>query len=167
LPEKAPTMRLSCAVKQAVKPDEASASVLPPRAWTRSSLESMRLVRLTSQSSSSSAMRISKMSCNRYKRSLYLAAQTACRWDLEMAAFYHKKRKAGHTHKQAVCAVANGKLLPGIHSDRIPQDLSSTKVHRYEIRPALRSSQIHGDRTPRQLESHRVHRARAGPADTN
>jgi transposase len=59
--------------------------------------------------------RISKMSCNRYKRYLYLAAHSACRWDLEMAAFYHKRRKAGHTHKQAVCAVANGKLLPRIH----------------------------------------------------
>ena len=60
-------------------------------------------------------MRISKMSCNRYKRYLYLAAHSACRWDLEMAAFYHKRREAGHTHKQAVCAVANGKLLPRIH----------------------------------------------------
>jgi transposase len=64
---------------------------------------------------SASGTRISKMSCNRYKRYLYLAAQNACRWDLEMAAFYHKRRETGHTHKQAVCAVANGKLLPRIH----------------------------------------------------
>jgi len=32
-----------------------------------------------------------------------------------MAAFYHKRRQAGHTHTQAVCAVANAKLLPRIH----------------------------------------------------
>jgi transposase len=60
-------------------------------------------------------MPISKMSCNRYKRYLYLAAENAYKWDLEMAAFYHKRRRAGHTHTQAVCAVANAKLLPRIH----------------------------------------------------
>jgi transposase len=60
-------------------------------------------------------MPISKMSCNRYKRYLYLAADNAYKWDLEMAAFYHKRRRAGHTHTQAVCAVANAKLLPRIH----------------------------------------------------
>lgn len=32
-----------------------------------------------------------------------------------MAAFYHKRRQAGHSHTQAVCAVANAKLLPRIH----------------------------------------------------
>ncbi len=62
-----------------------------------------------------SAMSISKMSCNRYKRYLFLAAENAYKWDLEMAAFYHKRRGAGHTHTQAVCAVANAKLLPRIH----------------------------------------------------
>ncbi|MEA3408937.1 MAG: IS110 family transposase [Candidatus Eisenbacteria bacterium] len=63
----------------------------------------------------SSPMPMSKMSCNRYKRCLYLAAENAYKWDLEMAAFYHKRRRAGHTHTQAVCAVANAKLLPRIH----------------------------------------------------
>ena len=63
----------------------------------------------------SSSMPMSKMSCNRYKRCLYLAAENACKWDLEMAAFYHKRRRAGHTHTQAVCAVVNAKLLPRIH----------------------------------------------------
>ena len=58
---------------------------------------------------------ISKMSSNRYKRYLYLAAENAYKWDLEMAAFYHKRRQAGHSHTQAVCAVANAKLLPRIH----------------------------------------------------
>jgi len=63
----------------------------------------------------SSPMPMSKMSCNRYKRCLYLAAENAYKWDLEMAAFYHKRRRGGHTHTQAVCAVANAKLLPRIH----------------------------------------------------
>jgi len=63
----------------------------------------------------SSSMPMSKMSSNRYKRYLYLAAENAYKWDLEMAAFYHKRRRAGHTHTQAVCAVANSKLLPRIH----------------------------------------------------
>ena len=55
------------------------------------------------------------MSSNRYKRYLYLAAENGRQWDVQMAAFYHKCRQAGHTHVQAVCAVANGKLLPRIH----------------------------------------------------
>jgi transposase len=63
----------------------------------------------------SAAMSISKMSCNRYKRYLFLAAENAYKWDLEMAAFYHKRREGGHTHTQAVCAVANAKLLSRIH----------------------------------------------------
>lgn len=63
----------------------------------------------------SANMPISKMSCNRYKRYLYLAAENAYKWDLEMAAFYHRRRRAGHTHTQAVCAVANAKLLPRLH----------------------------------------------------
>ena len=63
----------------------------------------------------SASMPISKMSCNRYKRYLYLAAENAYKWDVDCAAFYHKRRERGHTHTQAVCAVANGKLLPRIH----------------------------------------------------
>jgi transposase len=58
---------------------------------------------------------ISKMSSSRYKRYIYLAADNAYKWDLELAAFYHNRRQAGHTHRQAVCAVANGKLIPRIH----------------------------------------------------
>ena len=56
------------------------------------------------------------MSSNRYKRYLFLAAENAYKWDVEMAAFYHKRRQAGHCHTQAVCAVVNAKLLPRIHS---------------------------------------------------
>ncbi|NKB69632.1 MAG: IS110 family transposase [Candidatus Latescibacteria bacterium] len=63
----------------------------------------------------SASMPISKMSGNRYKRYLYLAAENAYKWDVDCAAFYHKRRERGHTHTQAVCAVANGKLLPRIH----------------------------------------------------
>ena len=63
----------------------------------------------------SSGLAISKMSSSRYKRYLYLAADNARKWDVEMAAFYHKCRQGGHTHVQAVCAVANGKLIPRIH----------------------------------------------------
>ena len=59
--------------------------------------------------------RIPKMGCNRYKRCLYLAAENAYKWDLELAACYHKHRQGGLTHTQAVCAVANAKLLPRIH----------------------------------------------------
>jgi transposase len=58
---------------------------------------------------------IPKTGCNRYKRCLYLAAENAYKWDLQMAAFYHKHRHRGLTHTQAVCAVANSKLLPRIH----------------------------------------------------
>jgi transposase len=65
--------------------------------------------------SESAGLAISKMSSNRYKRYLYLAAENARKWDVEMASFYHKCRQDGHTHTQAVYAVANGKLLPRIH----------------------------------------------------
>lgn len=58
---------------------------------------------------------LSKQSSNRYKRTLYLAAENAYKWDVELCAFFHKRRKAGHTYHQAVCAVANAKLLPRIH----------------------------------------------------
>jgi len=34
---------------------------------------------------------------------------------VEMVAFYHKCRAGGHTNVRAVCAVANGKLVPSIH----------------------------------------------------
>lgn len=59
--------------------------------------------------------RMSKMASGRYRRYLYLAADNAYKWDVELAAFYHKRRQHGHTHTQAVCAVANAKLLPRIH----------------------------------------------------
>lgn len=41
------------------------------------------------------------------KKYLYLAAETARKCDLEMAAFYDRRRRKGHVHDQAVCAVAN------------------------------------------------------------
>ena len=41
------------------------------------------------------------------KKYLYLAAETARKCDLEMAAFYDRCRRKGHVHDQAVCAVAN------------------------------------------------------------
>ena len=75
----------------------------------------------------SASMPISKMSCNRYKRYLYLAAENAYKWDVDCAAFYHKRRERGHTHTQAVCAVANGKLLPRIH--RLLKQLSQAEVN--------------------------------------
>jgi transposase len=59
--------------------------------------------------------KISKQGANRYKRALYLAADNAYKWDVELCAFYHNRRQSGHNHTQAVCAVANAKLLPRIH----------------------------------------------------
>lgn len=41
------------------------------------------------------------------KKYLYLAAETARKCDLELAAFYDRCRRKGHVHEQAVCAVAN------------------------------------------------------------
>ena len=61
--------------------------------------------------SAASSTPLCKMSCNRYKRYLYLAAENAYKWDVDGAAFYHKRRQRGHTHTQAVCAVANAELL--------------------------------------------------------
>ncbi len=69
----------------------------------------------TGDSPSAKGTRMSKMASARYRRYLFLAADNAYKWDVEMAAFYHKRRRGGHTHTQAVCAVANGKLLPRIH----------------------------------------------------
>lgn len=59
--------------------------------------------------------RMSKMASGRYRKYLYMAAENAYRWDVEMADYYHKRRRGGHNHTQAVCAVANAKLLPRIH----------------------------------------------------
>lgn len=63
----------------------------------------------------SSGPTISKMSSSRYKGYLYLATNNTRKWDVEMPAFYQTCRQRGHTHLQAVCAVANGKLVPHIH----------------------------------------------------
>lgn len=41
------------------------------------------------------------------KKYLFLAAESARRCDLELAAFYDRLRKKGRVHDQAVCAVAN------------------------------------------------------------
>ena len=99
---------------------------------------------------------ISKMSSNRYKRYLYLAAENAYKRDVEMVAFYHKRRLAGHTHTQAVCAVANAKLLPRIHhlmkqlkqakTNRLPhphyvfRDLSGNPISKTEARTIIQAT---------------------------
>ena len=41
------------------------------------------------------------------KKYLFLAAESARRCDLELAAFYNRLRQKGRVHDQAVCAVAN------------------------------------------------------------
>lgn len=41
------------------------------------------------------------------KKYLFLAAESARRCDLELAAFYNRLRQKGRAHDQAVCAVAN------------------------------------------------------------
>lgn len=99
--------------------------------------------------------RLSKMASSRYRRYLYLAAENAYKWDVEMAAFYHKRRQHGHTHTQAVCAVANAKLLPRIHhmlrqikqvegtNQRRPQyvfrDLSGNPISKAEAKAIIRA----------------------------
>jgi transposase len=99
---------------------------------------------------------MSKMSSNRYKRYVYLAAENAYKWDLELAAFYHKRRQAGHTHTQAVCAVANAKLIPRIHhmlkairhaevsSEPAPQyvfrDLSGNPISKREAKAIIQAT---------------------------
>lgn len=74
---------------------------------------------------------MSKMASARYRRYLYLAADNAYKWDVELAAFYHKRRRGGHTHTQAVCAVANAKLLPRIH--HLLKELKQVKPN--QVRP--------------------------------
>ena len=97
----------------------------------------------------SASMPISKMSCNRYKRYLYLAAENAYKWDVDCAAFYHKRREKGHTHTQAVCAVANGKLLSRIH----------------QLLKKLRQAEVNGEHRPRyvfrDLEGNPISKAEA------
>ena len=98
---------------------------------------------------------ISKMSSSRYKRVLYMAADNAYKWDVEMAAFYHRRRKAGHNHTQAVCAVANAKLLPRIHhilkaiedargTNKVPRyvyrDLSGNPISKKEARTIIKAT---------------------------
>jgi len=52
-------------------------------------------------------LRINKAAQKLLKQYLYLAADTARRWDPEFAAFYHKLKSKGHHHYSAVCALAN------------------------------------------------------------
>ena len=115
----------------------------------------------------SSRMPISKMRCNRYKRYLYLAAENPYKWDLEMAAFYHKRPRAGHTHTQAVCAVANAKLLPRIHqltkrlreAERnktqrpryVFRDLSGNPISKKEAKPIITATWGHVDYSKKTL----------------
>ena len=72
-----------------------------------------------------------------------------------MADFYHKKRKAGHSHTQAVCAVANAKMIPRIHKlmkmqkqaqiNRMPyphyvfKDLSGNPISKTEARAIIQA----------------------------
>lgn len=102
-----------------------------------------------------SGTRISKMSSPRYRRYLYLAAENAYKWDVELADYYHKRRCSGHSHVQAVCAVANAKLLPRIHqmlkhikrvegtNQRRPQyvfrDLSGNPISKAEAKTIIQS----------------------------
>lgn len=52
-------------------------------------------------------LRINKAAQKLLKQYLYLAADTARRWDPEFAEFYHKLKNKGHHHYSAVCALAN------------------------------------------------------------
>jgi transposase len=75
--------------------------------------------------------RMSKMASGRYRKYLYMAAENAYRWDVEMADYYHRRRRGGHNHTQAVCAVANAKLLPRIH--HLLKELKQAKPN--QVRP--------------------------------
>jgi hypothetical protein len=88
-------------------------------------------VNTTGDPSPTKGARMSKMGSARYRRYLYLAADNAYKWDVELAAFYHKRRRGGHTHTQAVCAVANAKLLPRIH--HLLKELKQAKPN--QVRP--------------------------------
>ena len=52
-------------------------------------------------------LKIHKAAPKLLKHYLYLAADTARRWDVEFACFYDRLTKKGHHHYKAVCALAN------------------------------------------------------------
>lgn len=52
-------------------------------------------------------LRIAKSSFWLLKQSFYMAAETARKWDVEMAAFYERLINHGFHHEQAICAIAN------------------------------------------------------------
>jgi transposase len=53
------------------------------------------------------SMKVRKSGARLLKKYFYLAAQTARRTDVECAAIYHRLRRRGRHHTQAMCAVAN------------------------------------------------------------
>ena len=67
-------------------------------------------------------LRMTKQGPNHLKRALYLAADRARRWDIELARIYYKAMtEKGHCHAQAVCVVANnlaGRILTILKEDR-------------------------------------------------
>ena len=52
-------------------------------------------------------LRIVKSSFWLLKQSFYMAAETARKWDVELAAFYERLTNRGLHHDQAICAIAN------------------------------------------------------------
>lgn len=62
----------------------------------------------TSGTSGQGRQKIRKAGPRLLKKYFYLAADKGRQWDVELAALYHRCRhEKGHTHRQAVCAVAN------------------------------------------------------------
>jgi transposase len=53
------------------------------------------------------SMRIRKSGSRLLKKYFYLAAETARRFDVECASIYHRLKRRGRHHTQALCAVAN------------------------------------------------------------
>ena len=53
------------------------------------------------------SMRIRKSGPRLLKKYFYLAAETARRFDVECASMYHRLKRRGRHHTQALCAVAN------------------------------------------------------------
>jgi len=81
-------------------------------------------------------LKITKQGPNQLKRALYLAADNARHWDVEMAQIYFRAMMTkGQCHTQAVCAVATrllGRIYAILKAGRpyINRDLSSKHVTR-------------------------------------
>lgn len=80
-------------------------------------------------------LHISKSSFWLLKRSFYLAAETARKWDVPMAAFYERLTSRGLHHDQAICAIAN-KLAGHVYAimKRIANKNSNTNDVGYQFR---------------------------------